>query len=151
MNIIESVDISIAMANLDIAMDQLQYLLNDRNFPLDRTDSELIRRAHDICTYSRFVHMNVWRDRITTKRVQEDVILLLENAEKKVNELKEYCVSAKNKKEIAGWVTNIQLRTKNLRVNYVNGRHSDFAWDEIGPRQKKRFNNIIQDKNRKRK
>ena len=136
MNVIESMNIIMAIRCLDIAVDDLKDLLDDANFPPEAPDPE---RPHKICSYTRIVHTIVWRDREPATTVHDDVIPLLQVAEDKIGEIKKQAY-LNNEKELAEelghYMENVRLRKENLEARYLKGLSTNFAWDEIEPHLK---------------
>jgi hypothetical protein len=136
MDVIESVNATMATRSLDIAVDDLKDLLDDNNFPPDDPDPE---RHHKICSCTRIVHTIVWRDREPAVTVRKDVIPLLEAAEDKIDELKMRADLSKEKElalNLTHYMKNVRLRKENLETRYLKGLSTNFAWDEIEPRLK---------------
>ncbi len=140
MNIIDSINNKMAMANLDIALDLLNDLLDENH--IHRTDRD-IEWARLCCTYSRCVHLNVWRDNTPIDIIKEQITPLLEKAEEELGRLeREYAGKEKFTSEIEYYKTNIHLREENLSENFANGKPSGFPPDAIDPDMRTRLENI---------
>jgi hypothetical protein len=129
MNILESLDARMAASNLDIAAGILGKLVRKE---VDKKADAVISRAYQCCTYSRFVHMNVWKDLTSREEVKRKLIPLLESAGNHVAALKkEKYLNEDQVGKVAYCADNICLRLDNLRNNYIKGRPSEFPPDMI--------------------
>ena len=71
--------------------------------------------AHYLCTYSRYLYLNVWKYRCSVDRVRDNIIPILKNAKALIARLvQEYDLSKKDKSDLAKYEENISLRIKNL-------------------------------------
>lgn len=131
MNLMDTINSKMAMANLDIALDILKDLLDEECTPITDRNIEWARLC---CTYSRCLHLNVWRDNTPSDKVRSEIIPLLEKAEKQVGQLeKRYAQEKEYASESQYYRTNIQLRKTNLSENFANGKPSEFPPDAIEP------------------
>ena len=120
---------TMAMANLDIAIDQLKRRLNCGRFPLHKRD---VNWAIACCVYSRFIHVIIWHDLIPRKEVKDNIIPLLEEAGKEVGKLEDITRFNQTEKEtIIHAKKNINFRIDNLSLNYLNRKPSDFPPEAI--------------------
>jgi len=87
-----------------------------------------MRWAHDVCTASRFIHINVWRFCTPRKQVETDVIPLLKKARDKLREL--MGKKGFNDTKLSQYVENDTRRISNLEDNYLKGRFSAFRPDD---------------------
>lgn len=136
MDVIDSVNGAMAVRCLDIAVDDLNDLLEDANFPPEAPDPE---RPHKICSHTRIVHTIVWRDSESASTVHDDVIPLLQRAEDKISKAQKQAVVSKQEKlslDLTHYMENVRLRKENLQARYLEGLSTNFAWDEIEPRLK---------------
>jgi len=145
MNIIDSTNNKMAMVNLDIALDIFKDLLDENR--ISKTDRD-INWARQCCTYSRCVHLNVWRDNTPIEIVRNEITPLLTKAEEGLCELEEkYLGKEKYKSEIEYYKTNVCLRKQNLAENFSNENPSDFPPDAVDPHMRTRFDSIRQRRN----
>ncbi len=132
MKVAETVFLNMAMANLNVALDRTCKLLDTKKFPLRKRDSEWSRL---ICSYSRCIHVNVWRDRVSKEYVNSKIIPLLRLAKEQVSVLLESdSVSGEDKNQIKWYSENVRLREGNLFNCYLNDLDSRFPVDTIEPR-----------------
>ena len=82
--------------------------------------------AHDVCTTSRMVHLNVWRFCPDRKYVRDTVIPLLKKAKKNLLELCESKRLEGVRTKIFEYAENDRFRILNLERNYLNCRPSAF-------------------------
>ncbi|HUT28548.1 MAG TPA: hypothetical protein VMX13_02060 [Sedimentisphaerales bacterium] len=82
--------------------------------------------AHDICTSSRFVHVNVWRFQPDRKRVR-DIIELLERARSELLSILNSGDYDNDRKKFQEYIDNVGARVANLKNNYLTGKPSAFA------------------------
>ena len=80
--------------------------------------------AHDVCTMSRFVHINVWKFCAPREYVRTQVIPLLENAKKQLLNLAN--MKGFDTSKILDYAENDTARIKNLKDNYLEQKPSAF-------------------------
>ncbi len=132
MEIAESLYFNMAMANLNVAVDRLGKLLDEKE---SSTEARGLPWAGLCCTYSRCVHKNVWRDSVAKERVRSELIPLLARTQEAVSKLLDSSsISAEDKEEIGRYSENIRLRRGNLTQRYLNDAASCFPADVIEPR-----------------
>ena len=86
--------------------------------------------AHDICTASRLVHVEVWSSSCENEFVEHKVIPLLSKAQAVLNAMRETDDSDTAKKEALQFtIRNIGYRIENLRGNYLKGMPPVFRPD----------------------
>ena len=87
--------------------------------------------GHDVCTESRFIHIDVWQSCPDRKIVVGEIIPLLKEAGKGLFELtSSNTIEETDRLEIEKYAHNDILRIKNLEENYAKGRMSAFVPDE---------------------
>lgn len=84
--------------------------------------------GYQICTASRFVHINVWTFSPKSKPVR-DIIRLLVRAQKELLSMVNSGDFSKDKKKIQEYIDNIGTRIDNIKRNYLRGKPSGFAPD----------------------
>ena len=132
MKMVESIFLNMAMANLNVAIDRLRELMDENKFP---TKQRYLEWAGLCCSYSRCIHVIVWRDSVVKQRVTSEIIPLLGRAEKQVTLLHAISgIDDQNKIEIVCYAENIRLRHGNLEQNYLNDVASCFPADVMEPR-----------------
>ena len=130
MQYVSSFMASLAIDDLDVAVEELRHLLeippNERG----------IGWLHEVCIYSRFVHINVWSDRPPVEEVRKEIIdELLTKAEIAVCQLiNSERLPSFEKPDARSFHENIQLRIQNLENNYLKLLPSDFDPAEEEPR-----------------
>ena len=83
--------------------------------------------AHDLCTCSRFVHVNVWRFCPEPRVVEREIIPLLKQSQKELSALRaRRDLREGEKKKISEYGANARLRLRNIEQNYVRGKRSAF-------------------------
>ncbi|MBL7146850.1 MAG: hypothetical protein ISS76_21615 [Phycisphaerae bacterium] len=86
-----------------------------------------VKWAHEVCTTSRMVHLNVWRFCPDREYVKDMVIPLLKKAQ---DSLLKLCMSKhleeETKKKISDYAENDGFRAKNLEQNYLHCKPSAF-------------------------
>lgn len=71
--------------------------------------------AHYVCTYSRYLYLNVSKYRCSVGRVQDEIIPMLQKARELVADLKQKSdFSKKDQADLDDYCKNIDLRIKNL-------------------------------------
>jgi hypothetical protein len=91
--------------------------------PVDQHD---VNWAHEVCTASRYVHINVWRfspDHV----IAQTIISLLERARNELLSIRNSGDFDKDKHKVDSYIKNITSRVKNLKENYLKGNPSDFV------------------------
>ena len=83
-----------------------------------------MRWAHDVCTISRFIHINVWRFCPQRDYVRDTVIPLLKKAKRELLGLSN--TKRVDKEKIEQYVANDEKRINNLEKNYLHGKPSAF-------------------------
>lgn len=79
--------------------------------------------AHDLCTASRFVHIDVWRYCPQQLYVRDEIVPLLVRAEK---ELKGLVGEQFDKKKVEQYILNDRRRISNISDRYLQGKASAF-------------------------
>jgi len=109
--------------SLVLSIERLESLIM---VPVDKWDAEW---AREVCTASRFVHLNVWI--FTPKREQaRDIIKLLQRARKDLLSMVNSGDFDKDKKVIEPYIENVGGRIRNLKENYLVGKPSAFVPDD---------------------
>jgi len=80
--------------------------------------------AHDTCTTSRFIHLDVWRFGLKRQYVEKRVLPLLIQAKAELRALAESGVEVSDREKIYMYMRNDELRIKNIQENYLNGKPS---------------------------
>jgi hypothetical protein len=121
---------SIAISDIDVAAEGLNALIDPQGQyypPLLRSSNETdsegggplpdpLEWAHYVCTYSRYLYLNVSKYRCSVGRVQDEIIPLLEKARQLIVDLIEKADFDKEvETELSHYGENISLRIKNLR------------------------------------
>lgn len=111
----------------------LQQSIAKISFLLEVPDEKRdMKWAHDMCTASRFIHLDVWKFCSEHKCVEDTVIPLLgDKIPKAVNAMLKKNFSEKEKKEISVYLKNVELRKNNLEMNYLKGKPSAFVPDSM--------------------
>ena len=121
---------SIAISDIDVAEKGLRALIDPEGEyypPVLRSGAvaggddqpEHLEWAHYLCTYSRYVYLNVWKYRCSVDRVRDNIIPILKNAKSLIERLAQECdLSKKDKMDLTKYGENIGLRIKNL-LNYT--------------------------------
>lgn len=79
--------------------------------------------AHNICTLTRFVHINVWASSPSKKDVKLKIIPLLTRAIKELDDVNGAITKTSEKVDMDLYKRNIQFRINNLQ-RYVKGYQS---------------------------
>lgn len=82
--------------------------------------------AHDVCTKSRFLHINVWRFCARRDQVAREVIPLLKKARKELLSLLNNRGFKGNRDKVREYVANDEKRIENLEKTYLQGKPSAF-------------------------
>ena len=130
MDVVDELNTKMALANVDIARDQLTNLLDTDRFP---KNNRCVTWAFNCCTYSRFVHVGVWDSEVSAYTVRKEIIPLLKQAEDAIRELEARYDEGKDKENIGHCRTNITLRRGNLEANYLKGKRSAFPPQAMSP------------------
>lgn len=113
--------------SLVLSIERLESLIM---VPVDKRD---VRWAHQICTASRFVHINVWRFAPERKQAR-DIIKLLQRARKELLSMVNSGDFDKDKEEIETYNENVGRRIRNVEENYLAGKPSAFVPDHKLPK-----------------
>lgn len=109
--------------NLMFYIDRMKYLLDDV-----LADERGVEWGHDVCTCSRFVHINTWKSCSDRDCVKKEVIPLLTRARDDVLAAREGGGgSCADKKKLTEYADNIETRIKNIANNYMQGKSSAFV------------------------
>lgn len=83
--------------------------------------------AHELCTVSRFIHVGIWRELPGREWVRQEVLPLLERAQREFTDTGE-CVrlDKKAKEKMRHYCRNLELRMQNIVENYLQGKPSAF-------------------------
>ena len=96
-----------------------------------RGEKRNMRWAHDVCTASRFVHIDVWRFCAKYNYVENTILPLLKRAiTELLAQLDSESLEDAEKETIASYVKNDDDRIKNLKENYLQGKPSAFRPDD---------------------
>ncbi len=119
----------IAINDIDVAAEGLKALVDPQGeyYPLVlRSSTETaggdggvlpdpLEWAHYLCTYSRYLYLNVSKYRCSVGRVQDEIIPMLEKAQELVADLKRKSdFSKEDQADLGDYCANIGLRIKNL-------------------------------------
>lgn len=116
---------SIAISDIDVAEKGLRALIDPEGEyypPVLRSGAgaggdeppDPLELAHYLCTYSRYLYLNVWKYRCSVDRVKK-IISILEDAKALIARLVQECdLKEKDKSDLAKYEENISLRIKNL-------------------------------------
>lgn len=137
MNFFSPSIVRIARKDVDIAIKGLMFLNRIGNDNNTITSRKLLI-AHHLCGYSRYVHINSWRYRISITRVQSEVIQELENARLNLSNLfKKEELTKDESDKINRYQRNILDRETNLQDNYCKGKPSSFEFNAKDPHRKR--------------
>jgi len=127
--------VDVAMHDIDVAFSGLVFL-NDGP-PAESSREEIIEWAHHLCSYTRYVHLNVWTDRESVRRVKDVFLEEFDKAKRCLNELliasKELGLSLEEKKSVEHYRGNVTARERNLRERYCRGLMSRFEPSTVVP------------------
>lgn len=129
MNFVDDPMLIIAVLDLGVAIECLRSLLK-----IPRRERG-VGWAHEVCTYSRYIHINIWSDRPSINYVKNEILdKLLKNATSQTEVLgKLDRFNEVERNEIMHFNQNDKLRVKNLEENFLNGLPSDFDPAEEEP------------------
>ena len=120
--------IDVAMLDIDLALKGLVCLNEDG--PEDPSVDEVVRWAHFLCTYSRFVHLNTWTDHESIKRVKNEIIPEFERSQHNIQDLlnhtKDFSFNDEQLKKLELYLAHIIARLNNLKINYCMGHDTAF-------------------------
>lgn len=85
--------------------------------------------AHDLCTASRFIHINVWRFCPKHDEVRNTVLPLLKDAKRELLCLIQNTSVEEARKKIGEYASNDEKRIANIEKNYLSGKLSAFLPD----------------------
>ncbi|MFC1635020.1 hypothetical protein ACFL5Z_09270 [Planctomycetota bacterium] len=118
--------IRFARKDIDTAITGLS-VLNKTKINKNSPTTAKMQLAHYLCSYSRYVHVNAWRFRISINRVKKTIRNELEKAEQKIRKMLESGKLAKaQKQKLSHYARNIAARKKNLLDNFCTGRPSEY-------------------------
>ena len=124
----EDFEWDLAIDNLDFAVSNLRNIFNKKYEGPHRTYASNLNSA------TRFIHLRVWDELESIKRVREELIPLLKKADDTLRDGDEYTKDVK-----AEHVKNcIKLRIKNLE-RYCQGLSSQM----IPPKEEKRLSKLV--------
>lgn len=118
----------IELTNLSLILKRTESLLT---VPKRKRD---FRWAHEVCTMSRFIHLNVWTSCAEDEYVKRQVLPLLKKAAHELEAIRK-AGGQDNDTKIALLATrrNVEARIRNLQTNFLAGKLSDFMpEDRIG-------------------
>jgi len=129
MNFLDDPMLFIAVLDLGVAVECLRSLLDVP--PAERG----VSWAHEVCTYSRYIHINVWTERPSIRYVRKEIVgKLLNKAAREVEVLATLNrFNEVERSEIQHFHKNISLRVENIKNNFLSGRPSDFDPAEEEP------------------
>ena len=84
--------------------------------------------AKEVCTCSRFIHINVWRFCEERGYVEGQIVMLLKKAAKGIAALGE---SKGEEEKFEVYKCNIEKRVVNIEKNYLKGKRSAFVPDDM--------------------
>jgi len=88
--------------------------------------------AHEVCTASRFIHLDVWRFCAKYDYAEGTILPLLKEARSQLLALRDADIlEDADRNIIDSYVKNDYDRMKNLRDNYLQGRASAFRPDDL--------------------
>lgn len=86
-----------------------------------------LKWAHRVCTFSRFIHIDVWRFCPGHEHTINKIIPLLRKAQEEcLTLLDSQQLREDEKKEVTHYIKNVKDRIRNLEENYLQGKHSAF-------------------------
>lgn len=113
------------LLNIALSIAKMQSLLS-----MPKENRQIMQWAHDVCTTSRFIHICVWKFCPEHDYVRLTVIPLLMTAMKELLTAKDSSgLDEPQKKQIALYVENDELRLRNIEENYLKCRPSAFVPD----------------------
>lgn len=120
---------SVAMVDLDFALEQMLSLFDVQE------QERRVPWMHEICAYSRLIHLNTWADRPPVEFVRAKVLdAVLKRAAREVTEqIEKRCFSEAELEIARHFRENVILRIRNLEENYLSGKPSDFDPGEPEP------------------
>jgi len=87
--------------------------------------------AHDVCTASRFIHIDVWRRCAKHDEVENDVLPLLKEAKEELSCLMRATGDEDARNKICEYVANDEKRILNIENNYLASKPSGFMPDHM--------------------
>ena len=130
MSYLSSLVTTIAVSDIDVAINGLKDLTDPRGvyYPhilLHKAKAAVggeegpdpLKWAHYVCTYSRYVYLNVFKYRPSAKRVRNEVIPILENAKAAIGDLLQRCdLGKEDESDLTHYIENISIRIENLKT-----------------------------------
>jgi len=99
------------------------------SIPKDKRDMKWI---NDVCTTSRFIHLDVWRMALSSEFVNSRIIPLLREAKEELTlKLHSKNITKSEKEAINIYRKNLNSRIENIVKQYLRGLPSSFAPDSI--------------------
>lgn len=90
-------------------------------------DERNMRWAHDLCTVSRKVHVDVWEKCLEKSYVKGTVLRLLKAAVFALKQMIKSEVSERRRHRLTEYLDNDKRRVENVEDNYLKGKLSAFA------------------------
>ncbi len=101
--------------SLPVCIDDLDLAITDLNRAMAKLASQRdFQWAYDVCTYTRFVHLNVWDSGAPRARVKKEIIPLLSQAKDQLEEFSKHCSRKSDMKRIKSYAANVDLRVCSL-------------------------------------
>lgn len=126
--------VEIAMENLNIAFKGFK-ALNEYTLPKKVTVQDKLRLTHYLCTYSRFVHVNIWQYRVSISEVKQVMIPEFRKARSRIRRILR-CngeFTGLQTQKLKRYEHNVLGRERNLLDYYCKGLPSAFDFEIKDP------------------
>lgn len=118
--------------SIELSVRKMKSLLDSLSKKSNAERRIIMQLAHDVCTASRFIHLDTWRFCAKYKYVKDTILPTLERAKRELTALLDSESLEKVDKEIiSSYIENDKDRIKNLRENYLQGKPSAFRPDHM--------------------